>query len=202
MIDQLRGKIKNISEKSVVIEVNGISFLCNCPKTDSFEVDKVIELITYLHWNQEKGPSIYGFKVEFDRRCFLLLLDCPKIGPSIALTMLKELGATQIVQAIATENKSILSSISGIGEKKAEQIIVQLKHKIKKLISIENFNIEEVEQPLIIWQDVEGALISLGYSKQEILPTLKHLSSKFKKETPRLDQVIRSALAFLSQKNI
>ena len=80
-----------------------------------------------MHWNAENGPSFYGFTTPFDKTVFTHIMQCPGIGPKIALTALASIGASGILEAIQCGDIKRLSSINGVGTKKAEQIILHLK---------------------------------------------------------------------------
>ncbi|MFH1644201.1 MAG: Holliday junction branch migration protein RuvA [bacterium] len=198
MINYLIGKIENIGEKNLTIVTNGMGFQLHVPNTKNFSKDKEEKIYTYMHWNQEKGPSFYGFKDETERQIFLMIIDCPKIGPSIALSILSQMSPGRFIEVITTQNEDALSSISGIGEKKAEQIIVQLKHKISKLLSSGQINLSEQQQDFTHWQNINDVLVSLNYSKPEISKAMMYLTEKYSDQNYPLDKLIRSALSFLS----
>lgn len=199
MINYLSGTVKKIYEKSATIVVSGIGFLCYVPRVGVLKENTTAELYTYLHWNQDNGPSLYGFHDELERKTFLLIIDCPKIGPSIALSILSQLTAPQFLEIITSQNESALSSINGIGEKKAEQLVIQLKHKVAKLISSGNVTVD-TQQDFVQWQNINDVLNSLNYSRQEISGAMKYLSEKYSDQNYPLDKLIRAALSFLSQK--
>lgn len=202
MINYLIGKIENIAEKTLTIVTNGIGFQLQVPNTKPFEANKEIKIYTYMHWNQEKGPSFYGFHDELERQIFLMVIDCPKIGPSIALSILSQIPPTRFIEIITSQNEEALSSINGIGEKKAEQIIMQLKRKVSKLISSGQLNLSEQQQDFTHWQNVNDVLISLNYSKPEIAKAMMYLTEKYSDQNYPLDKLIRSALSFLSSNRI
>lgn len=199
MFDYLVGKITEIGEKKVTLLVNGFAFLLKTPQTANFKkVEDNQKIFTYMHWNQEKGPSLFGFKEEMERTLFLLIIECSKIGPSIALSILSQMTTEQFIEIITTQNEKGLSSVNGIGPKKAEQIIVQLKHKISKLISTGKLAPSGDQQDFTQWQNINEVLTSLNYSKPEISKAIKYLMEKHSGQTPALDKLIRSALSFLS----
>lgn len=198
MIDFIIGKIKQVKEKSTIVITNGIGFLIHTPQTNNFKENENIELYTYMHWNQEKGPSLFGFKEELDRTVFLMIIDCPKIGPSIAINILSQISTPQFLKIITSQNEAALSSINGIGIKKAEQIIMQLKHKVTKLIET-NIIPTDAQENLAEWQNINDVLTSLNYSKPEILKTMKYLTENYSNQNYTLDQLIRYALAYLSK---
>jgi len=197
MIDYLIGTIKQIKEKTITLLVNGLGFQIHMPQTSHLQKDKELELYTYMHWNQEKGPGIYGFQEEIERTVFLMIIECPKIGPNIAMNILSQMNASQFVQAISNNDENALNKISGIGSKKAEQIIVQLKHKVSKLL-ISGELITDSQQDFTQWQNINDVLISLNYSRPEISKALRYLTEKYSGQNIPLDKLIRSALSFLS----
>lgn len=198
MIEYLSGTVKSLHDKGATVVVNGIGLFCNIPQTKSLEVGKSAELFTYMHWNQEKGPSLYGFSSELERTTFLLIIECPKIGPGIALKILSQIEAPQFLEIITSQNEAALNAINGIGTKKAEQLVMQLKHKVAKLISTGDIK-PESQQDFVQWQHVNDVLASLNYSKQEISGALKHLGEEYKDQNYPLDKLIRAALGYLSK---
>jgi len=197
VIDYIVGKIKKIDEKSVTMLVNGLGFGLQVPQTKNLILDKEAELFVYTHWNQEKGPSLFGFQKEIEKTVFLLIIECPKIGPGIAIKILSQISAGDFLEIISSQNEKALSNINGIGPKKAEQIIMQLKSKVSKLLSSGKVQ-GETQQDFTMWQNVNDVLISLNYSKPEITKTMQHLTAKHAGQDVPLDQLIRSALGYLS----
>ncbi len=198
MINYLEGTIKNVTDKTITLLVNGVGFNLATPQAKKFTNDQKITLHTYLHWNQEKGPSLFGFETEFERTVFLLIIDCPKIGPSIALNVLTHITPAQFLESITSQNEKTLSSISGIGTKKAEQLIAHLRHKVAKLISTGSIK-SESQQSFTQWQHVNEVLSSLNYSRSEINKAMQYLTENHAGENIALDQLIRASLAFLSK---
>lgn len=197
MINFIKGFVKEVHEKSATVLINGLGFDVQIPNTKNVSKDKEIELHTYMHWNQEKGPSLFGFQEELEKKVFLMIIDCPKIGPSIALKILSQINAGEFLEIVSSQNEAALSKVNGIGAKKAEQIIVSLKNKVTKLLSSGKLPAQS-QQDFTIWQNVSDVLVSLNYSKPEITQALQHLTQKHAGENVPLDQLIRSALSYLS----
>jgi len=196
MINYLSGSIKEISEQSLTVIINGIGYSVNTPKTDQLQVDTNIELHSYMHWNSDNGPTLYGFKTTLDKTIFLMIIDCPKIGPKIALNILNQLSANEFLEIISSQDEKRLSSINGIGEKTAENMITFLKRKVAKLIS--SGEIKPTEQSgFSHYNTLNDALTSLGYTKQEVSKAIQKLSKENEKLT--FDQLMRRALSFLSK---
>ncbi|NDD53340.1 hypothetical protein EBZ39_05620 [bacterium] len=199
MIDQLHGTITDIKEKHVTLSLaGGISFALYAPKPEQYVVGSQHTFHTYLHWHQENGPSLFGFPTQLDRRVFLLIIDCPKIGPSIGLSILSQLSAGQFLELVTTGNIDGLSALHGIGSKKAEQLIVELKQKVQKLLKAGDIEVEQT-QGVVVWQQLHEVLTSLNYSRPEITRATNHLTATFGNQDQPFDKMLRSALAFLSQ---
>ncbi len=145
MLTYITGTVKDIKEKSLVLEVGNFGLSLQVPQAQKIAKDTQATLHTYLHWNQENGPSLFGFQTLLERQVFLLIIECPKIGPSIALSVLSQLTAGQFLECITSQDDKQLSKVNGIGAKKAEQLIVQLKHKVQKLISSGGVVVESTE---------------------------------------------------------
>lgn len=199
MFDLLSGTIASIRDKTITLLVGGIGFSLHVPNARTLTPDASSQFYVYFHWNQEHGPSLYGFTTELERRVFLLIIDCPKIGPTIALNILSQLSAPQFLEIVTTNNEAGLSSVNGIGAKKAEQIIVELKHKVQKLLNNGELKIEQ-QQNFVQWQQLSEVLTSLNYTKQEVGKVTQHLAEKYAGQNYPLDQLIRAALAYLSSK--
>jgi holliday junction DNA helicase RuvA len=197
MIDFLNGKVKEVGEKTITLLVNGLGFQVHVSRPANFVKDKEIELCTYMHWNAENGPTLFGFQEELEKIVFLMIIDCPKIGPGIAKNILSQLSPEQFLEIVSSQNEKALSEVNGIGEKKAEQIIVQLKHKVAKLLMSGQI-VKHSQQNFVQWQNINDVLVSLNYSKPEISKVMQFLTEKYSGQNVPLDMLIRSALSFLS----
>ncbi len=198
MIDTIQGTIKTIKGKSISIaaEGSGIGFAVQVPLEAAFTLGKPHTLFIHMHWNQEQGPTLYGFTTDVERTVFLLVTSCSGIGPKIGLACLGYLGASGTIEAISQEESNILSKVPGIGKKKAEQIIVHLKHKVADLINsgVALGQTDSIKQ----WQQITQVLTSLNYSRQEVTSAVQHVKKNENKDAP-FDHALRTALAYLSK---
>jgi len=199
MIATLSGIVKNIFEQSIILEQSGIGFELYVPSPMSYTQEQETMVYVYMHWNQESGPTLYAFNSMDEKMVFLLIIGCSGIGPKIGLAILHQLETTMFLQAIIQEDIATLSSINGIGSKKAEQICVNLKHKVAKLLK-EQPSLTNTSNIMGLWKDLTDTLASLGYSSFEIKSATNHLKeTNFDANTP-LSQVLRRSLAFLTHK--
>ncbi len=197
MLNYITGTIAALSDKILTLESGPFGLAITVPNPGLFEVGKLQKLYLHLHWNQEQGPSLYGFSSEQERAVFLLIISCSGIGPKIAIAALATMGAEAFVTAIQEENPKALSQVPGIGMKKAEQIVVHLKHKVDELLPVMmQVAIAKKDND---WHSVAQALASLNYSRTEINAALQYVRQKNEGNNPPFDQLLRQTLSFLAK---
>lgn len=202
MLSTITGTIKNIHENSVIIDIGALSLQISVPTPALFQMHQKVTLNTYLHWHQEQGPTLFGFSTEIEKTIFLLLIDCPGIGPKIGLSVNANLTPQDFFDAIQGGKDTTLSKISGIGAKKAEQIIVHLKHKVNKLIE-DGLSVSTTSETHH-WKTVSDALTALNYSRSEIHQAIKYVQEQSAADATQqaytFDYLLRRTLVFLAKK--
>ena len=198
MIDGISGLVKAINEQRIAIDIGALCLSVHVPQAGLYQQGEKVDLYAHLHWNQEQGPSLYGFSTELERSVFLMVTDCSGVGPRLGLAILADLGAQRFLEIVQAGDERGLSKVSGIGPKKAEQLIVQLKHKVAKLLEsgVELASLENV----VRWQTVSEVLQSLNYSRTEISGAIKYLRENQGDPQIPFDRLIRQALSFLAKK--
>ncbi len=193
MIDQITGIVTAQYEKSIQVTLHGCGFLVFVARPTEYLLNEPTEVLTYFHWNQDRGPALYGFSTSLDRSFFLQLIDVPKIGPTLALQLMAQAPTSMLIQNIQAEDIKKLSGYHGLGAKKAEQIIYSLKEKIRELLPLvptSGINAQQQESSKLY-----DVLVSLGYSKQEVSAALTHVNGL----DQSFDHLLRSALGYLSK---
>lgn len=197
MIHTLHGIITQRIEQLIIVEVNGIGYAVNVANPDNYTIGTQANLQIYMHWNQEQGPSLFGFMHDLEKRIFEMIIGCSGIGPRIGLALLAAMSPSEFVAAIQQANEKALSSVNGIGAKKAEQIIVALKHKIAKISLHPELQKAPANQAR---HQVNEVLKSLNYSKQEINAAMNYLNEEQASAALTFDQLMRQALTYLAKK--
>jgi Holliday junction DNA helicase RuvA len=82
---------------------------------------------------KEDGWALFGFDRPLERLVFQRLLDASGFGPKLALSMLSALGPERTVRSILARDLTVLSSVSGVGRKKAERLVLELQDKFGEL---------------------------------------------------------------------
>lgn len=195
MIDKIEGIVIAFSDNSMSCFVQSIAFELFIPTSMLCKEGDTVTLWVHMHWSAEQGPTLFGFEQLIERTIFRLIISCSGIGPKLALAILAQLGTDLFVTAVIQADPKVISQVSGIGARKAEQIIVHLKHKINDLLSKD---LIFLGQNNTHWYSVSQALESLGYSKAEIGQTLGIV----KKESPsveKFDILLKKALSVLAK---
>ena len=78
---------------------------------------------------KEDGWSLYGFDRALERHVFQRLLGASGFGPKLALALLSSLGPERTVRSVLARDLTALSSVSGVGRKKAERLVLELQDK-------------------------------------------------------------------------
>lgn len=199
MLSSISGKVQSVDQSLVTVTTGGFGVAILSAHPELYQSGQEVSVITYLHWNQEQGPTLYGFATELEKKVFLLIISCSGIGPKIGLAVLQQLTPQAFLQAVQEGNDKALSAVSGIGAKKAEQMVVQLRDKVAQLVQsgavLEGQEFGGLEQ----WTNVTQVLKSLNYSQKEIQVTLAYLRKEYAGSEYTFDQLLRHGLSFLAK---
>lgn len=199
MIDFITGKIIANKSTEIVLEANGIGYAIKVSLNTAQKLPQEgqsVTLKTYLHVTENR-MQLFGFADEAERDLFLSLLGISGVGPKLALTLLSGLSVEQISRAIFSRDDKTLSSISGVGKKTAQRLIVELKDKIQQFAETEIPDSGAYVSPQLNTVESEAilALISLGYSRAQS----ERAVLKVQKKTPcsLSDELIKKALQII-----
>ena len=95
----------------------------------------------------------------------------------------------ELTTAITDQDSNLLIKIPGIGKKTAERLVLELKDKFKE----DQIKITSNKEPTVL-QDIQNALIALGYASKDVINVTKELASDIS-----LNDGIRQALKMLSK---
>ncbi len=160
MIARIQGVIVDREERTLIVDVRGVGyrvFVISALREKS-ELGSEITLVIYDH-RTDSDQVLFGFETSRDREYFELLLRVPSIGPKTALGVLEAAPISVIAQAVLQEDMALLTSLSGIGKRTAERIVVELKGKLGEL---------QIDASIAargsMHQEVADALVALGFS--------------------------------------
>ena len=218
MLAYLQGSIKERQNGEMILltgsEGNGfVGYQVKTPDHPRYEVfipGERAEVYLYTHV-REDAFDLYGFLSSGEKNFFTTLLSVSGVGPKLALGLLSHSDEASLIDMILSEDKAALTSISGVGKKTAERIVLELKDVIEKKIAAGVFKVRAKTQnsgasaigetsgsgsvsrgsPLFI--EAYLALQGLGYkeiqAKQMVEAALKKQSS-----LNRVEEVIKVAL--------
>jgi Holliday junction DNA helicase RuvA len=139
---------------------------------------------------KEDGWSLYGFDSAVERQIFRYLLTASGFGPKLALALLSALGPERTVRSIQARDLSALSSVSGIGRKKAERLVLELQERFSDLV------VDSRGPRLEGSEEAVRALMGLGYGVAAADDAVRAaLAAGAPQDTP---QLIRRALQQLA----
>lgn len=169
MYGYIIGKVTKITPKYIICENNGIGYLLIVGNPYNYKLNTEYKIFTH-QYVREDTLDLYGFLTEDEKELFLKLISVSGIGPKSALSILASGTVKEIVNAIENRNDTYLKKFPGIGAKASQQIILDLKGKL--VFSDDDFVPKNSKL-----EDVEAALIALGYSKKEVTKVLSKLDT-------------------------
>lgn len=193
MIASLTGVLAERHGEALVVQTDGgVGYAVTVPvgvaarlPTRGARVSLFTELVV-----KEDGWSLFGFDTAAERQVFQRLLTASGFGPKLALALLSALGAERTVRSILAKDLAALSSVSGIGRKKAERLVLELQDRFSD-IAIERASVRAPGS-----EEAVQALMGLGYGVAAADDAVRAaLAAGSPTETP---QLIRRALQQLT----
>lgn len=194
MIHTLAGKITERSEGYIVVETGGVGFkvFTNTRTIANLAYRQAgapaggdVKLFSHLYVREDK-LELYGFFEEGALKLFELLISVSGIGPKTALAILDVDAAENIIAAIVGKRPDILTRASGIGQKTAERVILELQNRIKI-----PGGTKHLTEAMDVNQEVEEALVGLGYSRLAVRQVITNVGPEFKNLEDRLRQALK-----------
>lgn len=136
MIEQIRGKLIQKSPTFAVVDVAGIGYGVNISaRTGGMLPEENAEVLLYTNLVvREDSMTLFGFADQAEKDLFLMLLDVNGVGPKMAQRILSGVAPTDLLNMIASDNKSALGKIKGLGKKTTEQMVLTLKDRAATML--------------------------------------------------------------------
>ena len=168
MFEYLRGCVEYKKQDYLALDVNGVGYKVNISLRvyDRIKTGENVRLYIF-NYVKEDAFKLIGFLEERERNLFEMLLGVKGVGVSLALSIMSTFDVEQLRKIVAENDYATLKRVPKLGEKKAQQVILDLKGKLKAIGNLftqeenlfENFTIED---------ELYEALEALGYSQKEI----------------------------------
>lgn len=201
MFDYFKGYVTDKKRTSkgafLTIETNSIGYLLEITEHDflQFDIDeKNQQKIYVLLTHREDAMSLYGFQNKETRDIFQILLSVSGVGAKMAIALLNEFDACDLISLVIDGDFKELTKAKGVGPKLAQKIILELKDKLMKTELLKSTSSLPQSQAVT---DTKSVLLSLGYEEKEIEDALKKILSAVEDET-NSEEVLRKALTTLS----
>ena len=203
MIGKLTGIIDNITDKQIILDVQGVGYLVSC-SAHTLQLAGAPDSPLAL-WVEtivrENDINLYGFAQKSERDWFRLLTTVQGVGAKAALAILSVLSPESLSSTIAAQDKVPITAADGVGPKIATRIITELKDKVAHFGMTTITSLKAVPtQDNSLMEDVLSALLHLGYRRMEAFAAASAARNQLG-ETAKLDVLIRAALAELGQKD-
>ncbi len=170
MIAFLEGKIELIRPTWVILNVNHVGYKVSVGPSFLSDLREGVGAKMYIYTQvREDISALYGFSTVEQLDFFELLISVSGIGPKAAMGILSAASVDKIRASIMSQDPTLLSSVSGVGKKTAEKVVIELKNKVGSTASIfDTATSERVE-------DVYEALLGLGFKPLEAREALSNM---------------------------
>ena len=177
MFEYIFGKLAIKKVDYVAIDINGLAYKIyisrkTVEKLNEIGKDEKLYIFTNV---KEDDISFYGFKPQNERELFRELITISGVGPKLAIAILSTFEVQEVIEIVSIDETKIFTKVPGLGLKKAQKIILDLKDKVKKLNISESFEeknknsqINFNSEILNLKEDLKLALDSLGYQNEDI----------------------------------
>lgn len=164
MFNHFEGKITVKTPTYAVLDCAGVGYLLNISLNTYSKIPDTgnCKLLSHLAV-REDAMVLYGFADEEEREVFRQLISVSGVGAGTARMILSSMTPAEVVSAIHSGNVTALKSIKGIGEKSAQRIIVDLKGKFGKDVSISPLQLSAASNKLR--DEALSALVALGFAR-------------------------------------
>ena len=198
MISWIKGEIIDLWQRNqkffVLLNRQGLgyeiqileSFFQNI-KTNQISKNNITLWIKQI--KKEDSDLLFGFKSKEQKDFFIEILNTRGVGSQIGMAILNKFSISELSNAINTQNKQLICSVPGIGQKMSERLILELKSKFKNELQLDEenrnyeFHIKDNEINKIL-NDIQLTLKTLNYTNNEI----KNILPIIHKETASLTE--------------
>ena len=180
MISRLQGVVCEIEGESLVVDVHGVGYEVAASRGLAARCH-LGESVTLPVYTDVKEDSIrlFGFDTKGEREVFLLLNRVSGMGPRSSMDVVSNVAIRDLLRAIGAGDVQSLMKIKGVGKKKAERIVVELRDLVATMAGERSSSLREMvsvhrtdgtagaPQQFSLDDDAVSALEVLGFSKKD-----------------------------------
>lgn len=198
------------SDSGVIVDVQGVGYEVFCSSStlsnlppDGERVSLFIDMIV-----REDSQTLYGFYSKAEKFWFRTLCSVQGVGAKAALSILSVLSAEALLQAISSQDKTMLTRADGIGPKIAGRIVNELKDKVATeamirstypsdgVTAIKSQSMGSGNVHSSLSEDAISALMNLGYRRAEVFSVVQKMIADNQEQN--LETLITNSLKELS----
>jgi Holliday junction DNA helicase RuvA len=193
--EYLEGEIAGRGATRIVLDVGGVGYDVSVPLAAHFPESGRTRVWTHLVV-REDAHILCGFPDRETRDLFRLLLSVRGVGPAMALGILSGLPRGPLLDAVADGDATTLTKIRGVGQKTADQIVLDMREKAERmraeLASGGDSRAAAAPGADGSIEDAVQALVSIGYSEKEAKKSVERAAQRVDKKN--LELLVRTAL--------
>ena len=200
MIAHLSGVVRRASEDFVILDVGGVGYMVSVAMTTRQKVPApggAMDLHIHTHVREDQ-LALYGFATAEELDLFEMLIQVDGVGPKVGLNILSAASIEVLKRAITTEDPAPIRRASGVGQRTAAKVIIELKPKLdaEEALSVLPKAIAAAGDGAVP-KAVESALRNLGFSSLEAKSGLDAVDWK---SSPSTQEALATALKALGRK--
>ena len=142
------------------------------------------------HVIREDAQLLFGFSDADSLRLFDLLTGVSGVGPKLGLALLSAMPVSALAQGLLTGDVKLLSSVSGVGKKTAERLVIELRDRAGAATAAGAPGGASAQAPASPLHEARAALEALGYKPAEA----QRLTDAANAPDLSAEQIIREAL--------
>ena len=200
MIAHLTGKVRRAGPDFVVLDVGGVGYMVSVSTTTRQKVPAPggdVELDIHTHVREDQ-LNLYGFASVEELDLFEMLIQVDGVGPKVGLNILSAASLEVLKRAIVSEDAAPIRRATGVGQRTAAKVIIELKPKLDAAGELEAIpRAAALAGDGAVPKAVESALRNLGFSSQEARVGLESVDWK---ATPSTQEALATALKALGRK--
>lgn len=192
MIASLRGRLLTKDTELAVIDCGGVGYSVHMSLTSLTRLGpegSEVSVLVHTHLTQD-ALRLFGFIEASERRLFEVLINTSGVGPKLALSILSLLSPGDLADIVARGDKGMLVQVPGIGAKKAERLLLELKGRLDDVVATPTPRRAASAGPA---DDLLAALVSLGFAPKDAERAARHALEARPGETD-LAALVREAL--------
>jgi Holliday junction DNA helicase RuvA len=199
VIAHLTGVVQRAGPDFVVVDVGGVGYMVSVSATTRQLLPPPggdIELHIHTHVREDQ-LSLYGFASAAELDMFEMLIQVDGVGPKVGLNILSAASLEVLKRAIVSEDAGPIRRASGVGQRTAAKVIIELKPRLDAVAELEAVpRATALAGDGVVPKAVESALRNLGFSSQEARVGIESVDWK---TTPNTQEALAVALKALGR---